>query len=209
MLVFVAATRPLRLPDKSQIETRDCLSTRDRKLFGPLDRIQTDALLSACLLRELAGEALRAERLVPRTADSGLDADAEKSRLCSKASRPSLAGALTDAFAPKRDLLLRGGPMAPANAGRTYPPAPLHQHEVEALLQAAGSTVPGLRAQALLAVCWRVRASPRPSTWRWQISTQHPAISTCGSRRARSLAGSPSTRSALGSCSVGSRPAPA
>ena len=48
--------------------------------------------------------------------------------------------------------------MAPANAGRTYLAAPLCQHEVEALLQAASSTVPGLRAQALMAVCWRAAA---------------------------------------------------
>jgi len=48
--------------------------------------------------------------------------------------------------------------MAPANAERTYPPSPLSQDEVEALLLAAGSTVPGLRAQAPLAICWRAGA---------------------------------------------------
>jgi len=48
--------------------------------------------------------------------------------------------------------------MAPRNAGRTYPASPLRQDEVEALLQAAGSTIPGLRAQALVAVCWRAGA---------------------------------------------------
>jgi len=48
--------------------------------------------------------------------------------------------------------------MAPANAGLTYPAYPLRQDEVEGLLQAAGSTVPGLRGQVLLAVCWRAGA---------------------------------------------------
>jgi len=48
--------------------------------------------------------------------------------------------------------------MPPANTGLTYPAAPLRQDEVEALLRAAGSTVPGLRAQALVAVCWRAGA---------------------------------------------------
>jgi hypothetical protein len=59
---------------------------------------------------------------------------------------------------------LRTDVISPANAGLTYPAAPLRQDKVEALLQAAGSKVPGLQAQALVAVCWRTSGAGRASS---------------------------------------------